>query len=306
MYDVIIIGGGPAGITAGIYAIRSGLKTLILEKANIGGQVINTYEIKNFPTYNNINGADFCSLLYSQAEYNNLEIKYEEVTKVELTSNIKKITTGNNLYESKTVIICVGAKPKNLNLENEKNLIGKGISYCALCDGNFFREKTVAVIGGGDSALEDSIYLSGICKKVYILNRSNKLKGQQILQDSLNMHIQNNKNIELMYNAEVHKINGDSKLISLDIINNKTNEITNLDVDGMFLAIGRIPDTEKFSGQVELNDYGYIKTNHNLETNLSGVFAGGDCIEKEIRQILTACNDGALCATFANHYIKGE
>lgn len=305
MYDVIIIGGGPAGITAGIYAIRSGLKTLILEKANLGGQVINTYEIKNFPTYNNISGADFCSLLYSQAEYNNLELKYEEVIDANFKGETKIIKTNSNEYKTKTVILCVGAKPKNLNLENEQNLIGKGISYCALCDGNFFKDKTVAVIGGGDSALEDSIYLSGICKKVYIINRSNKLKGQQILQDSLNVHIQKNKNIELIYNAEVSKIYGDNFLTSIDIVDKTKNEIKNTQIDGMFLAIGRTPDTSLYS-QIDLNDYGYIKVNNKMQTNVNGVFAGGDCIEKEIRQILTACNDGALCATFANHYIKGE
>ncbi|MBE5745930.1 MAG: FAD-dependent oxidoreductase [Clostridiales bacterium] len=306
MYDVIIIGGGPSGITAGIYAIRSGLKTLVLEKTNLGGQVINTYEIKNFPTYTNISGTDFCSLLYSQAEYNNLEIKYEEVVEANLSENIKKIKTNTNAYESKTVIICSGAKPKNLNLENEQELVGKGISYCALCDGNFFKNKTVAVIGGGDTALEDSIYLSGLCKKVYIINRSNKLRGQQILQDSLKVHIQENKNIELMYNAEVNKIYGDNFLTSIDVLDKTTNTIKNLEVDGMFLAIGRTPDTDKFNKQIKLNDYGYIVVNNKMQTSLKGVFAGGDCIEKEIRQILTACSDGALCATFANHYIKGE
>lgn len=306
MYDVIIIGGGPAGITAGIYAIRSGLKTLVLEKTNLGGQVINTYEIKNFPTYNNISGADFCSLLYSQAEYNGLEIKYEEVIEADLNSDIKTIKTNSNEYKTKTVILCVGAKPRNLNLQNEQNLIGKGISYCALCDGNFFKNKTVAVIGGGDSALEDSIYLSGICKKVYIINRSNKLKGQQILQDSLNVHIEKNKNIELIYNAEVSKINGENFLTSIDIVDKSKNTTKKLEIDGMFLAIGRTPDTEIYSKQIDLNDYGYIKVNNKMKTNIKGVFAGGDCVEKAVRQILTACNDGALCATFANHYIKGE
>jgi len=304
MYDIIIVGGGPAGISCGIYAVRSGLKTLILEKANIGGQVINTYEIKNFPTYNNISGADFCNLLYGQANYNNLEIRYEEVLEANLVGKVKTIKTFNEIYESKTVVICSGAKPRKLNLENEDKLIGKGISYCALCDGNFFKNKTVAVIGGGDSAMEDAIYLSGICKKVYIINRSNKLRAQEILQKSLIMHKEENKNIEIIYNAEVTKINGESSLSDIVITDNTTNKTTNIKLDGMFLAIGRNPDTDNFKEQLNLTKNGYIIVDGNMQTNLKGVFAGGDCIDKTIRQILTACSDGALCATFANHYIK--
>lgn len=304
MYDIIIIGGGPAGITCGIYAVRSGLKTLVLEKGILGGQVINTYEIKNFPTYNNISGSDFCSLLYSQAEYNKIVIKNEEVLKVDLESDVKTIKTLNNTYETKTVVLCVGAKPRNLNLENEQNLIGKGISYCALCDGNFFRNKTVAVIGGGDSAMEDAIYLSGICSKVYVINRSNAFRAQDILQKSLIMHKNERQNIEIIYNAEVVKINGENCLTDVDVLDKTTNNTTNLKIDGMFLAIGRNPDTEIFSKNINLTKNGYIIVDNKMQTNIKGVFAGGDCIDKTIRQILTACSDGALCATFANQYIK--
>ena len=305
MYDVIIIGGGPCGITAGIYAVRSGLKTLILEKSNLGGQVINTYEIKNFPTYNEISGADFCTKLYSQAEYNNLEIKYEEVINVNLTNEVKTIKTTSNEYSTKTVILSVGAKPRNLNLENEQNLVGKGISYCALCDGNFFKDKTVAVVGGGDSSMEDAIYLSGICKKVYVIVRSNTLKAQVILQNSLNNHIKENKNIELIYNAEVNKLIGENCLEAVDVKLKDKNETKRIELQGLFLAIGREPDTKIFANQVELDNNGYIIVNDKMQTNLKGVYAGGDCIVKTIRQILTACNDGVICATFANNYIKG-
>lgn len=304
MYDVIIIGGGPAGISAGIYAKRSGLKTLILEKSSIGGQVINTYEIKNFPSYANITGADFCAKLYEQATYNELEIKSEEVVEVDFKENIKTIKTVSGEYNSKTVILAVGAKPRNLNLENEQKLIGKGISYCALCDGNFFRNKTVAVIGGGDSAMEDAIYLSGICKKVYVINRSNVLRAQDILQKTLNMHKNEKKNIEIIYNAEVTKIIGESVLSEIEILNKSTNSTETLKVDGMFLAIGKLPDTELYKSQIELTKNGYIIVDNKMQTNVKGVFAGGDCIDKTIRQILTACSDGALCATFANQYIK--
>jgi len=304
MYDIIIIGAGPAGITCGIYAVRSGLKTLVLEKEVIGGQVVNTYEIKNFPTHNNISGSDFCSLLYSQAEYNNLEIKSEEVLQADLESDIKTIKTLNSIYKTKTVVLCVGAKPRNLNLENEQNLIGKGISYCALCDGNFFRNKTVAVIGGGDSSMEDAIYLSGICSKVYVINRSKEFRAQDILQKSLIMHKNERKNIEIIYNAEVAKINGENYLTDIDIFRKDENKTENIKLDGMFLAIGRTPDTQKFENQLNLTKNGYIVVDNKMQTNIKGVFAGGDCIDKTIRQILTACSDGALCATFANQYIK--
>ena len=304
MYDIIIIGGGPAGITCGIYAVRSGLKTLLLEKEIVGVQVINTYEIKNFPTYKNISGSDFCSLLYSQAEYNNLEIKSEEVLSVDLKSKIKTIKTLNISYEAKTVVLCVGAKPRNLNLENEQNLIGKGISYCALCDGNFFRNKSVAVIGGGDSSMEDAIYLSGICSKVYVISRSKEFKAQEILQKSLIMHKNEKQNIEIIYNAEFAKINGANFLTDIDIIKKDENKTENIKIDGMFLAIGRTPDTQLFKNELELTKSGYIIVDNKMQTNVQGVFAGGDCIDKTIRQILTACSDGAMCATFANQYIK--
>lgn len=305
MYDVIIIGGGPCGVTAGIYAKRSGLKTLIIEKSNIGGQVINTYEIKNFPTYNNINGADFCLALYDQAAYNEIEIKDEEVVCVNLDEKIKKVVTNNQTYETKTIIISTGAKPRMLGLENEVNFVGRGISYCALCDGNFYKDKIVAVVGGGDSALEDAIYLSTLCKKVYIINRSEKLRAQNILQESLKTHIQQSGNIELIYNANVVKIIGENKLEQIEILF-KTGEQKTLEVDGMFLAIGHNPDTSIYKDKIEMTKEGYIIVNEKMQTNINGVFAGGDCIQKQIRQILTACSDGAVCATNANHYIKGE
>lgn len=303
MYDIIVIGGGPAGIMAGIYGIRSGLKTLVLEKSNVGGQVLNTYEIKNFPTYNEISGFDFCNKLYEQANYNNLEIKNEEVIDVNFKDDIKIIKTNSSVYESKTVIICVGSVSRKLGLENENNLIGKGISFCALCDGNFFKNKTVAVIGGGDSAMEDAIYLSSLCKKVYVINRSEKFKAQVILQNTLKENIKTNSNIEILYNAQVSKLYGENFLTGIDFI--KNGEANHLDLDGMFLAIGKIPDTSLYKNQIELNDYGYIIVDKNMQTSTNGVFAGGDCIEKSVRQIITACSDGAVCATSANNYIKG-
>lgn len=302
IYDVIIIGGGPCGITSGIYAIRSGLKTLILEKQNVGGQVINTYEIKNFPTYTNINGADFCTKLYQQAKYNGLEIKYEEVISVNLKEKIKTIKTTKQEYKTKTVVISSGTTPKKLGLDREDEFIGRGISFCALCDGNFYKDKIVAVVGGGDSSMEDAIYLSSICKKVYVLNRSEKLKAQVILQNTLKETNNKNKNVEVIYNAKINKIIGENSINSIEII--VKDETKNIDVDGIFLAIGSNPDTQIFKDEIELNKNGYIVVDKNNQTNIKGVFAGGDCTQKLIRQIITACSDGAICGVNTNNYIK--
>jgi len=302
MFDVIIIGGGPSGITAGIYAKRSGLDAVIIEKSNVGGQVINTYEIKNFPTYTNITGADFCMKLYEQAEYNGLKIVDDEVESCDFSGKEKIVKTKTNEFRAKSVIICVGTKPRMLGLENEQKLIGKGISYCALCDGNFFKDKVVCVVGGGDSAMEDAIYLGGVCKKVYVINRSNVLRAQNILQESLKKNIEKNHNIEVIFNASVKKLYGDNVLNGIDIEEN--GNMKHMDVDGLFLAIGKDPDTKIFENQIELDKNKYIVVDNNLQTSVKGVFAGGDCTQKLIRQIITACSDGAVCATNANSFIK--
>lgn len=302
MYDVIIIGGGPCGVTAGIYAKRSGLKTLLFEQSVVGGQVINTYEIKNFPTYPNISGADFCYKLYEQALENDIEIMDEEVISIDLKSNPKIVKTKKNTYESKTIILSTGSVPNTLNIENEEKFIGRGISFCALCDGNLFKDKNVAVVGGGDNAVEDIIYLSSICKKVYVVVRKDKLKAQDILQKSLERHIKENGNIEIYYNANVEKIYGDNKIEKIDI--NQNDDKISLDIDGLFLAIGKKPNNQLYKDQIKLNDYGYILVDNKMMTSIKGVFAGGDCIEKSVRQIITACSEGALCATFANQLIK--
>lgn len=305
MYDIVIIGGGPAGITAGIYGIRSGLKTLVIEKENVGGQVINTYEIRNFPTYINLSGVDFCTKLYEQADYNGLEVKSEQVISVDLMNDVKIIKTENNVYEAKSVIIASGGVSRKLGLENEDKFIGRGISFCALCDGNFFKDKTVAIVGGGDNAMEDAMYLSSLCKKVYLINRSEQFRAQVILQNALKENMNKNKNVEILYNAQVSKLYGDNLLQGIDVTFTD-GSTKNLSLDGLFLAIGKIPDTKILEGQVELNKNGYIIVDRNMKTNLKGVFAGGDCTEKTVRQIITACSDGAICATCANNYIKGE
>lgn len=304
MYDVIIIGGGPCGVTAGVYAKRSGLKTLLFEQSVVGGQVINTYEVKNFPTYANLSGADFCLKLYEQAQANDLEIRDEEVISVDFLSNPKRISTKKQTYETKTIILSTGSIPNSLGIENEEKFIGKGISFCALCDGNFFKDRVVAVVGGGDNAVEDIIYLSSLCKKVYVVVRGDKLNAQEILQKSLKRHIEETNRIEILYNAEVSKIYGEKEIERIDVSQN--GEKISIDVDGLFLAIGKKPNNELYVNKLNCNKNGYLIVDNKMMTSVEGVFAGGDVIEKSVRQIITACSDGALCATFANKYLKGE
>ena len=266
-----------------------------------------TDALMNFHNKNSIKfeNMESISITNAQAKANDLEIKYEEVTSLDATSNIKKVKTKFCEYEAKSIIFAAGTINRQLDLENEEKFCGRGISYCAICDGNFYKDKTVCVIGGGDTAMEEAVYLGGICKKVYVIYRKDKFRAQNVLQNSLFNHIKNKGNIEIIYNAEVVKLLGEKSLSQIEIkINNDNTKL--LDVDGMFLAIGKIPDTQILSGQIALDKDGYIIVDGNLQTNVKGVYAAGDCRQKLIRQILAACSDGAICATNANKFLKGE
>ena len=303
LYDIIIIGGGPAGLTAGIYAMRSNLKTLLIEEFNCGGQVLNTNEIKNYPGFEDINGFDFSQKLEEQAKKLGLEFKYETVKDYNLTEHVKIVKTAKNQYYAKTVILCMGAKARKLGLEREDEFTGRGVSYCAVCDGLFFKDKTVAVVGGGNSALEDLAYLTNIAKKTYLINRSQKYRAVPALVQSLNNLVKNNKVI-LLENSIVTKINGDKKVTSIvvnNIINNTQQEIV---VDGLFIEIGKNPATEVVKHHVATDEYGYIIGDEDLMTNISGVFVAGDIRQKKIRQIITACADGAIASTSAHNFIN--
>lgn len=304
-YDIVVIGAGPSGVSCAIYAKRSGLKTLIVEKNVIGGQVINSSEIKNFPGFTNITGVDFAVKLYEQLNENEIEILYSEPKDYLLDDKIKKVVFENKTITCKAIVFCVGAKVKPLNLKDEESLIGKGISYCAVCDGNFFKNKRVAVVGGGDSALEDSVYLSGLCEKVYLIVRNGEFKGQKILVESLNNSKQKNNNVEIIFNSQVISlIHEKDKLNKIKILNNNTKKEETLDVDGLFIAIGRIPETDNLKEKIVLDNKGYIVVDDKFQTNISGVFSGGDCINKDVKQILTASSFGALASTYAFKYIK--
>ena len=300
-YDLAIIGGGPAGITAGIYATRSNLKVVIIEEMAIGGQINSTQIVDNYPGFGEISSQDLCQKLNEHAEQLGVNFIYDEVTDVDLTSDIKTISTGySGDIVAKTIIIATGARPRKLGLPNEERLIGNGICFCAICDGNLFKDKDVVVVGGGNSAVEEAIYLSGIVKSVTIINVVEGLQANANLVEKLNKI----SNISCYLDHKIVKLNGEDSLKGACIIDNKTGEERCIEASGMFISIGRIPNTELFKDQITLDQNGYIVADEDLKTNLNGVYVAGDVRQKKIRQIITACSDGAICAINCANYIK--
>lgn len=294
MYDVIIIGAGPAGLTAAIYLGRAGKKVLILEKNVYGGQIVNSKEVENYPAISKISGFEFSNNLYNQAKNFGAELKYETV--VNLTKD-KEVTTNRGKYQAKSIIIATGLSNRTLEIDGVDSFIGRGISYCATCDGNFFKDKVVAVVGGGNTALEDAIFLSNICKKVYIIHRRTTFRGEKILQDILNKK----ENVEFVFNSNVVKINGNELLES--IIINTNNEERELQIDGLFLAIGQIPNNS-YIDIIDLDEKGYAIANEDCKTNIDGIYVAGDFRTKKVRQLVTAESDGATAAINAIEYIE--
>lgn len=294
MYDVIIIGAGPAGLTAAIYLGRAGKKVLILEKNVYGGQIVNSKEVENYPAISKISGFEFSNNLYNQAKNFGAELKYETV--VNLTKD-KEVTTNRGKYQAKSIIIATGLSNRTLEIDGVDSFIGRGISYCATCDGNFFKDKVVAVVGGGNTALEDAIFLSNICKKVYIVHRRTTFRGEKILQDILNKK----ENVEFVLNSNVVKINGNELLES--IIINTNNEERELQIDGLFLAIGQIPNNS-YIDIIDLDEKGYAIANEDCKTNIDGIYVAGDFRIKKVRQLVTAASDGATAAINAIEYIE--
>ena len=299
-YDIAIIGSGPAGLTAAIYARRAGLETVIFEKFFPGGQVMKTDSVDNYPAVpNKISGAELGSLLHSHAASFGPTFINEEVIKIDLESDEKIITTSKNVITAKTVIIATGATPRPLDLPAEKRLTGSGISYCATCDGAFFRNKHVAIIGGGNTAVEDALYLANLCEKVYLVHRRDEFRADDILVKRM---IENDK-IETKLNCIVEAIHGDNMLESIDILNNKTEERLSLEISGMFVAVGSLPQNQLFKDKLELDKGGFIITNEFMQTSLPGVFAAGDVRTTPLRQIVTAAADGAIAANSAVAYL---
>lgn len=288
MYDLIIIGMGMAGVTAGIYAKRKGLNVLMFEKESIGGVLSKISTINNYPGFDSITGADLAMNLYNQIKENNISYKNEEVLSIE-NGDTKKVITKKGSYECKNIIIATGRKPKYLGLDNEKDYFGRGLSTCATCDGFFYKGEDVAVVGSGNSALQESIYLSNIVNKVYLITKQQNFKAD----DNLIKEVENIKNIEILYNSKIEKIKeNDNKISSILLDNNKE-----LKVKGVFIYVGFRPDTQFVKDMNITNIEGSILTNEYLETKINGIYAIGDCRKKDVYQLVTAASDGAIAVS---------
>lgn len=298
MYDIIIIGAGPAGLTAAIYIARARKKVLVLEASAYGGQIINTLNIDNYPAVPHIDGYTFATNVYNQAKELGAEIKFEKVIDIE-NNEIKKVITSNNEYEAKAIIIATGCGIKKLNIDNEDKFQGRGISYCATCDGAFYKGKEVGIVGGGNTALEDALYLSDIASKVYLIHRRDSFRGEDRYYEKL----KTKDNVEFIFNSNVTKLFGDESLESIEVTNND-NEKKIITLSGLFVAIGRIPENANFSKLIDINQSGYVNADESCKTNVEGIFVAGDCRVKSLRQLVTATSDGAVAATEAIKYIN--
>ena len=299
MYDVIIIGAGPAGLTSAIYAGRADKKVLVLEAKTYGGQIINTLDIENYPAEEHISGFDFATKLYNQAKNLGVEIVFEKVIAVKNSQKEKIVKTSKNIYKAKAIIVATGSENRKLGLKNEDKLVGKGISYCATCDGAFYKKKKVAVVGGGNTGLEDALYLADIAEKVYLIHRRDEFRGDK----STIIRLNEKSNVELILNSKVTKLNAEDKLKSVEITDNDK-KVRVLEVDGLFVAIGRVPENQLFSEIVDLDEAGYIIAGEDCHTSTEGVFVAGDNRKKGIRQLVTAASDGAIAATEAVKYLN--
>lgn len=300
MKDVIIVGGGPAGLNAALYASRAGLDTLLIEKMFVGGQAATTAFVDNYiGVGTGIGGPDLVMKMESQAKEFGAQFSYEDVLELDLNGDVKTVKTKKNEYKAKVIILAMGATPRKLGANGEERFTGRGVSYCATCDGAFYKGKDVCVIGGGDTAVEDAIFLSNLCNTVYLIHRRDSLRASKALQDA----VFSKDNIKFLWNSQVASINGESAVESVTI----TGDISkNIDVNGAFVAVGTVPSSELAYGKVELNDNKYIITDEKMRTNVEGVFAAGDIVEKPLRQIITAASDGAIAAYSAQEYILSK
>ena len=302
VYDVVIIGGGPAGMTAAIYAKRAALSTLVIEKQPFcGGQVLNTYEVDNYPGFPGIDGFSLSDKFHSHAKKLEAEFKTGEMKELrdEGATKVVVLKKGEEI-RAKAVVLAMGAVHKRAGVEGEDAMAGRGVSYCATCDGAFFRNKTVAVIGGGDVALEDAIFLARACKKVYVIHRRDEFRGAKILQQKLFSL----DNVVVLWDSVVDKIKGDDLVNGIDVRNVKTDAVKDIEVDGVFVAIGTQPDTKVLEGVVELDPAGYIVAGEDGITSVPGIFCGGDCRTKKLRQIVTSASDGANCIFSLEAYLN--
>lgn len=301
IFDIIILGGGPAGLSAAIYAARSAAKVAIIDISMLGGQPSNYLELENYPGFSRIEGFELMEKFEDQADMFGIEkFPMEEIQSINLTSEIKTITTLNGEFKAKSVIIATGAQAKKLGVNGEKEFVGRGVSYCAVCDGAFYKDKTVAVVGGGNAAVEEAMYLTRFANKVYLIHRRDELRADKIVQD----RAFKNEKLEFIYDTVVKEINGEDLVKSATIENVKTGEVKDLEINGIFPYIGFEPNVDLFNGKVEQDKNGFIVTDATMQTNIKGVYAIGDVRTTPLRQVITAAADGAIAAVYAGRYIE--
>lgn len=299
LYDVVIIGGGPGGYTAALYCARSGYSVLVLEKLSPGGQMATTGQVDNYPGFEDgIDGFELGEKMKKGADRFGAETAFDEVTEVELTGNLKRIVTTSGTVTARSVILATGASPRTLGLEGEDRLRGRGVAYCATCDGMMYKDKTVIVSGGGNSAVADALYLARICKKVYLVHRRDTLRASRVYMEALK-----DSGVEIIWNSRIQKILYEKRVTGAVIEDIPSGQVHETACDGVFVAVGRVPDTSLFQGQVDLDSQGYLIADETTKTNLPGVFAVGDARTKPMRQIVTAAADGAVASGFVEEYL---
>lgn len=302
-YDVVVVGGGPGGYTAALYAVRAGMSTLVIEKLSPGGQMATTSRIDNYPGFEDgIDGFELGQQMQRGAERFGAQTLYAEVSALSLAENPKRIVTSEGEVLAGAVVIATGAAPRQLGLQDENSFQGRGVAYCATCDGMFYKDKVVAVAGGGNSAAEDALVLTKLCKKVYLVHRRDRLRAMKSYHDQLEQA----QNLEFVWNRKITGLTGQQKLDGLTLENVQTGQTEHLAVDGLFVAIGRVPNTELVRGQIDLDEQGYILADETTRTNVPGVFAVGDVRTKPLRQVVTAVADGAVAAKYAQEFLESR
>ena len=302
MYEVLIIGAGPAGMTAAIYAARAGYKTAILEHGVPGGQAATTDMIENYPGFpEGISGPELMMKFFEQTQTFGVEMIYEQVQSMDVTGEVKKVITDKQTIEAKAVVIASGAKPRTLGVANEGRLRGRGVSYCATCDAFFFRDQPVAVVGGGDTAVEEAMYLTKMCSSVTLIHRRDELRANKLAQSRAFA----NEKLNIIFDTVVDDIVGDDKVTQLKLRNKKTDETSTLDVNGVFIFVGYLPNASFLPAELEVNEQGYIITDEEMATNVPGVFAIGDVRQKKLRQVTTAVGDGGAVMHGIEEYFRG-
>lgn len=296
MYDIIIVGAGIAGMTAAIYAKRAGKEVLLLDEVSYGGQIINSNSVENYPGFSSISGYELATSIFNQTQSFGVSFKMERVVNI---TESREVITNKNKYQARAIIIASGLRYRRLDVIGEDKFLGKGLSYCATCDGNFYKNLDVCVVGGGNTALEDALYLSNICNHIYLIHRRDKLRGDKYLIDLLNKK----DNVSFIYDSVVKEICGDDKISSVLLLNKTNNKEVSINVSGVFVAVGYEPSSSVFNNIINLDERGYIKSD-DCTTNVSGIFVAGDVRSKKLRQLVTASSDGAIAATLAVSYLK--